>query len=73
MVINKKLYLFIILFFGCFGVHKFYSKGFKDGLTFVIVYTALLFLGGISIVLAGIDFLVVLLFKPAVGGYIQIH
>lgn len=73
MVIKKKLYLFIILFFGVFGVHKLYSKGLQQGISFVFVYTGLLFFGGASIFLMLMDFVVVLLFKPSVNGYITIH
>ncbi len=72
MLIKKKLYLFIILVFGCFGVHKLYSKGFERGLGYVMVYTGLLFVG-ISPFFAMAEFLGVLLLKPAVNGYITVY
>lgn len=72
MVIKKKLYLFIIMLFGPIGVHKLYSKGFKQGLSYVAIYSALLLAGGISVLIAMAEFFWVLVFMPSVGGYIRV-
>lgn len=74
VVVNKKIYIILCLFFGCLGIHKFYARKNLMGFIYIMISALMIFEPFVYLMLVFIftDLLEIILIKSDKNGYIKL-